>query len=83
MPRNETVEMDLTVTLNTIVSVVYNAKGLVEDVFVAETTTLDTAFLDNQRAHDFDGTTVEIKSTQVLQANIKEMLNDEIVSSRT
>lgn len=83
MPRNETVEMDLSILLNATATVVYNARGLVEDVFISEDAIIERAYLDDEEVNDAAGGHVDITpSTRILGA-IKETLNDQIVSERT
>jgi hypothetical protein len=83
MPRNETVEMDLTLTLNATATVIYGAKGLVEDVFITEDATIERAYLDGAEVDGAAQGHVDIQPSTRISTAIKEMLNDQIVSSRT
>mgnify|MGYP003668204078 CR=1 FL=1 len=84
MPRNETVEMDLSILLNATATVVYNAKGLVEDVFIVEGATIERAHLEGDEVVEAEKGHVIIQATfPRISGAIKEMLNDQIVSERT
>lgn len=83
MPRNETVEMDLSIILSATATVIYGAKGLVEDVFIAEDATIERAYLDGNEVDGAAHGHVDIDPSTRISSAVKEMLNDQIVSSRT
>ena len=80
---NETVEMDLSILLNATATVVYNARGLVEDVFIVEGATIERAHLEGDEVVEAERGHVTITPSNRISGAIKEMLNDEIVSERT
>lgn len=83
MPRNKTVEMDLTLTFNATATVIYGAKGLVEDVFVTEEASIDKVYLDGALVGGADGRYTRLQPSGPVSVAIMEMLNDQIVSERT
>lgn len=83
MPRNETVEMDLTLTLNATATVIYGPKGLVTDVFLTEEASIERVYLDGNEVDGVGGRYTNVKPSGPVSVAIMEMLNDQIVSERT
>lgn len=84
MPRNETVEMDIQLTLNGTAAVHYNEKGWVDRVTIAEDSSVDLlVFSSDYLVIECGKYTVPLSKTERIAADIATHLNEEMMTNGT